>query len=191
MVKNLKGGSGHKNLARKNVKAEGNQYNVRMKTDSLEHYAFVEKNLGNGHLDVLCDDQLVRRCMIPGKFKKHKRNNLITLNGFILVGEYEFETTMKDKMQKCSLLETYSEQDYKEILDKSANDDKLYSFLHLKRNSTVEKMSSYVDDGFDFSENAGKVMQESNGASAGGAGTSSGAAAAAAFADDDFDFDAI
>ena len=56
-------------------------------------------------------------------------------------------------------------------------------------------MSSYVDDGFDFSENAGKVMQESaltatvNGASAGGG--AGGASASAAFADDDFDFDAI
>ena len=182
MVKNLKGGNGHKNLARKNVKTGNSQATVRLKGDSLEHYAFVEKNLGNGHLDVLCDDDVLRRCRIPGKFKKHKRNNLITVNGFILIGEFGFETIIKDKIQKCDLLETYSEQDFKEIMEISNNDDKLYSFLQRKRS---DKIASYVDDGFDFSDKAGEEVDIGN------LKQSMAAASAAASAACEFDFDSI
>jgi initiation factor 1A len=152
MVKNIKGGKGHKSLARKNNNTSFTNFsNIRLKDESepAEFYAFVDKNLGNGHLYVCCDDGETRLCYIPGKFKKRKRDNLIVLNGFLLVAKYDFETVVKDKMQKCEILEVYSEHEYKQVVDSAVNNNKLLAFLQQKRSQ-----SSQEDDGFDFCETA-------------------------------------
>ena len=135
MVKNLKGGK-HKNLARK-YNTEEKNFKVRFKVDAMEHYGFVEKILGFGHFDAQCDDGVLRRCMIPGKFKKRKRDNLVVVGGFILIGEYEFETGSKLKMKKGSLLETYSETDMRTIMDQTRGDDSMRSFFKDRKTDKI------------------------------------------------------
>ena len=110
MVKNVKGGK-HKNQARKFLLPSSNK-KLRVKENEFEMYASVTSKLGDNKLEVLCMDGESRLCVIPGKFKsKGKRDNAIERNSWILVGIRDWETIVKDKREKCDLLEVYNENE--------------------------------------------------------------------------------
>ena len=101
MVKNTTGGKKAKSAARfvapptfRPAKVQG------------ELYALVEKNMGNGILNVKCIDNVMRRCFVRKKFKGRQRDPL-QVGSWILVGLREFETN-KDK---CDLIEIYTQSD--------------------------------------------------------------------------------
>ena len=115
MVKNVKGGSGHKAQARKYTSTSSTKQSVktRIALESGELYAQVTKILGNGMCHVLCQDNQTRLCFIRGKFRgRGKRDNTISNGKWILVGlrDYESEKT-GDKLENCDLLDVYSDQD--------------------------------------------------------------------------------
>ena len=67
MVKNEKGGSKHKKFARKNVKGNsGFDERVRKSTHADEIYASVSKILGNGRVEILCNDGKSPRVALVG-----------------------------------------------------------------------------------------------------------------------------
>ena len=80
MVKNVKGGSGHKGQARKYTTTNNvNSNNTRLALEEGELYAQVTKNMGNGMCHVICQDKITRLCFIRGKFRgRGKRDNTIT-----------------------------------------------------------------------------------------------------------------
>jgi len=101
MVRNMTGGKKAKSVARfvapptfRPAKEEG------------ELYALVEKNMGNGILNVRCIDNVVRKCIVRKKFTGRQRD-ILQVGSWILVGLREFETT-KDK---CDLIEIYTPSD--------------------------------------------------------------------------------
>jgi initiation factor 1A len=110
MVKNEKGGSKHKKFARKNVKGNsGFDERVRKSTHADEIYASVSKILGNGRVEILCNDGKSRQCVIRNKFRgKNKRNNELTTGALILAGRRSWETPNPDKMETCDLLCVYN-----------------------------------------------------------------------------------
>ena len=78
MVKNKKGGSGHKKMARKNVKPTFIKRKLRKPEDPLEIFARVTSIHGGGHADVYCQDKKTRLLVIRGKFRgRNKRDNSI------------------------------------------------------------------------------------------------------------------
>ena len=109
MVKNLKGGKGAKNLARKNtIVSTGTYSKIRVSQDPLEIYATVVKLLGNGmcYIDSKNHKNLI--CHIRNKFSgRGKRDNTLTVGSVILVGLREWETTIKN----CDLICLYSSID--------------------------------------------------------------------------------
>lgn len=116
MVKNTKGGSGHKGQARKHTVSNNVNSKLRLSEDSqLEQYAFIVKRLGGEFCHVKCQDGEVRLCVIRGKFRssRGKRDNMITCDSWVLVGIRDWETSYEKKnaMQKCDLLEVYKETD--------------------------------------------------------------------------------
>ena len=64
MVKNKKGGSGHKKMARKNVKPAFIKRKLRKPEDPLEIFARVTSIHGGGHADVYCQDKKTRLLVI-------------------------------------------------------------------------------------------------------------------------------
>lgn len=162
MVKNLKGGKGHKNLARKYNNVSEEQTRLRLREDEDERYGIVETILGNGHFYVLCDDDIKRLCRIGGKFKKRRRDNLVVKNGFVLIGLYGFETEIKDKIQKCDLMETYTDMELKRLMDKE-RDMKARQFIERAINQQVsEKQQTCLDkdSGFDFLTDEQLLLRE-------------------------------
>jgi len=117
MVKNVKGGSGHKSQARKFTtdNTQKQSARTRLSTDVSEIYAQVTAVLGNGMCHVICADNTKRLCIIRGKFSgRLKRDNILSNGKWVLIGLREFETTKtgigKD-LDKCDLLEVYSDLD--------------------------------------------------------------------------------
>lgn len=108
MVKNTKGGSGHKSLARKTVSSSSS---ILLPSNPLECLATVTKLFGNGMCLVSLSHNsqlLTLTCHIRGKFRsRNKSSNLITLQSVILVGLRDWETPPKN----CDLLFVYDNLD--------------------------------------------------------------------------------
>jgi initiation factor 1A len=116
MVKNVKGGSGHKSQARK-YSDNGTKPNAktRISEDENELYGQITAMLGNGMCHVLCIDTKKRLCIIRGKFRgRGKRDNTLSNGKWVLVGRRDFETERSGEgrdLEKCDLLEVYSDVD--------------------------------------------------------------------------------
>lgn len=108
MVKNTKGGSGHKSLARKNV---SHSSSILLPSNELECLATVSKLFGNGMCLVSLSHNsttLNLTCHIRGKFRsRNKSSNLISLHSVILVGLRDWETPPRN----CDLLFVYDNLD--------------------------------------------------------------------------------
>jgi len=115
MVKNVKGGSGHKSQARKFTTPSSSKQvtKTRFAIEDGELYAQIVKYLGNGMCHVLCHDEKTRLCHIRGKFRgRGKRDNMITNGKWVLVGIRDYESEKSGgKLENCDLLDVYSEQD--------------------------------------------------------------------------------
>ena len=134
MVKNVKGGSGHKSLARKGLGDNKTSNKLRISEDEYELYAQVIRLLGNGMCHANCIDGKIRLCIIRGKFRgRGKRENKIDAGSWILIGKRDWETEkpqtndsgMADLsvvVGKCDLLEVYNDYDI-ERLKKSVNEN--------------------------------------------------------------------
>ena len=162
MVKNVKGGSGHKSQARKNVvsSAEKHSHRLRMVEEEGEMYAQVSKDFGNGMCEVICNDNVKRLCIIRGKYRgRGKRDNEIRVRSIIMVGLREWETHFENskKLEKCDLLEVYSDYDVERLkksaditwsifdMDDNANQYATDDIVHFSDN-TEEEYKQLVED---------------------------------------------
>ena len=85
MVKNTKGGSKHKKMARKQAGPPVEE-KIRYSSCEDEIYGSVAKIYGNGRILVTCNDNIERLCVIRKKFKgRNKRNNEINIGAYILI----------------------------------------------------------------------------------------------------------
>ena len=117
MVRNNKGGNKGKKMARKH--AVPVDVKTRYSEDPAEIYAVCEKLLGNGKCHVKCIDGQQRLCIIRNKFRgRGKRDNIVGIGTWILVGIREFETHIEGKLDKCDLLEVYHHADHKNLRQK-------------------------------------------------------------------------
>jgi initiation factor 1A len=115
MGKNMTGGY---NKNQKRVSTQPSTNRVRLSSCNEEQYAIVNKMLGNGMCQVLCNDSITRICIIRGGFRgKNKSYNIINTGSWVLVGTRDWETTPPGKLPKCDLLETYRDSDKNKLLD--------------------------------------------------------------------------
>lgn len=162
MVKNVKGGSGHKSQARKfaSTGVSKQTSKLRIVEEDGEIYAQVTKVFGNGMCDVLCIDEKIRLCIIRGKFRgRGKRDNTIRPGSWVLVGKREWESEKKDEKEKCDLLEVYSDFDI-ERLKKSVHENwKIFANMDIVKSKTDVDL----EDTFEFSnsnaDEYNRVMQ--------------------------------
>jgi len=149
MVKNVKGGSGHKSMARKFTN-ESNSRKTRVSLDDMEIYASISKLLGGINCMVKCVDGLERMCVIRGKFRggRGKRSNMLVPGTWVLVGvrEWSVEGGSEKEMKKCDLLEVYNDNDKQELKKiRGLN----WSFIEQE----MVKNNDYDDSGIEFTNN--------------------------------------
>jgi len=152
MVKNTKGGNKSKKISRKIYNAGLIKEKTRLKNkeESCEMYANVIKMCGNGILNVMCNDGIVRICIIRNKFKgRNKSKNIINVNTKVLVGLRDWEILNSSKMQKTDLLEVYKyEQHYELEKDSGCN----WSILLSEQEKNTEFVNKeQIEDIFDRS----------------------------------------
>tara|TARA_Y100001970_G_scaffold294056_1_gene446331 strand:- start:646 stop:1200 length:555 start_codon:yes stop_codon:yes gene_type:complete len=149
MVKNNTGGSKHKKMGRKFVNASSASRPLRLSTCEDEIYAVVSKTLGHGMCNVKDHTEKEYLCIIRNKFKgRGKRDNMINLGTWVLVGARSFESVQEGKKQKCDLLEVYSDAE-KNKLKQTGNK----IFDKLKSNDGFGDTTNDEDD-FVFSNEA-------------------------------------
>uniref|UniRef100_A0A6C0E4L1 S1-like domain-containing protein n=1 Tax=viral metagenome TaxID=1070528 RepID=A0A6C0E4L1_9ZZZZ len=181
MVKNRFGGSGHKSQARKNVVSttEKHSHRLRLVEEEGEMYAQVSKDFGNGMCEVICNDNVKRLCIIRGKYRgRAKRDNQIRVRTIIIVGLRDWETHFENskKLQKCDLLEVYSDYDVERLkktaditwsifdMDDNANQYATDDIVHFSDN-TEEEYKKLVEDDFIKAKNIVNIndLQENDG----------------------------
>ena len=142
MVKNQKGGNKSKKMGRKFLTAPIER-KVRLIQEDGELYAVVTKNLGNGMFYANDCDGTERLCIMRRKFKgRGKRDNVVALGGWVLIGEREFESCTKPK---CDLLEVYTDIE-KQKLKKSG--DPIFS--RLISDYDTKNDEDNIEDDFEF-----------------------------------------
>lgn len=150
MVKNTKGGSRYKKMARKHMTDPSIKIKTRLANpkEPCEIYATVTKVFGQGNCEVLCCDGVMRLCVIRKIFKgRNKSRNYISIDTKVLVGLRDWETGCNGKREKCDLLEVYDINQHKDI----KNDPKCeWSIIA----SSVERdmIKSGAEDMFVFGE---------------------------------------
>lgn len=106
MVKNTSGGKYAKKAKRGSLNPPL-QTKTRLVSEEGEIYACVKRILGNGRIEVMCIDNVLRQCHIPKKFRFFKRDNIIRVNSWVMVGIRLWESNKNN----CDLLEVYSNYD--------------------------------------------------------------------------------
>jgi translation initiation factor IF-1 len=154
MVRNLKGGTGTKGLARKHQSAGDNGGNIRLPTCNEEQFACVSSMLGNGMCEIFTNDNIRLIGHIRNKFRgRQKRHNTITSAMIVLVGLRSWESSPKN----CDILCIYED---KQIENIKTNPNinllhvlSLQNSLLFKTNSAESKPScnivDFVDDDHD------------------------------------------
>ena len=138
--KNSHGGNRHKKMASKSFK-EPREVKMRY-AQKGESYARVTKMYGQGNMDVMCNDKVIRLCIIRKKFRgRNKRDNHCAVDSMVLVGLREWEVIGPKKKPKVDLLYTYNKSQLDELKNaKSLNKDILPNFVTSEENM----------DGFDI-----------------------------------------
>ena len=150
MVKNTKGGKGHKKFGRKFTTNNGPQM-TRISKHPDELYACCSKIYGPS-CDVLCLDGTTKLCIIRNKFKgRNKRDSKLVIGTWLLIGRREFETAKEGKKENCDLLEVYSEND-KKFIQQHENDKPWSVFNSIKVSS--EKDDEENELGIEFVDNS-------------------------------------
>jgi len=112
--KNTHGGNRHKKMASKSFK-EPRQHKMRYANNG-ESYARIVKMYGQGNMEVLCNDNVNRLCIIRKKFKgRNKRDNNCRVDNMVLVGLREWEVIATNKKPKVDLLYTYDKGQLDEL----------------------------------------------------------------------------
>jgi len=122
---------------------------LRLLESDLERYAIVTKMLGNSMCHVKCADDVVRLCLIRKKFTgKHKGNNFLKPGSWVLVGLRDWETK-SDKIEKCDLMEVYTESDKSKLLDTAVNFTILLKEDNLISNTTEEMDNIMISESYE------------------------------------------
>lgn len=118
MVKNH-GGNKAKRQGRKFANETQRLVATRVSNDPDELYACCSKIFGNGMIEVLCQDNKERICVIRNKFRgRGKRGNKVEIGSWLLVGCRSFEKVAHGKKEKTDLLTVYSSRDIKNLKQK-------------------------------------------------------------------------
>ena len=157
MVKNTKGGNKGKKQARKHTNIGGPQ-KTRFAEDEDEIYACCQKMLGNGMFVALCHDKKERICIIRNKFKgRGKRDNIINIGTWVLIGRRSFEARAQGKLEKCDLLEVYSDSERHKLKQQQTQIN--WKMFQAIGNITSEDMDTSCD--FDFVQGNAEEIEES------------------------------
>ena len=160
MVKNQLGGNKSKKFGRKFIATKGSN-KLRFAEDEDETYACVSKLLGNGMCHVLCSDDKQRLCIIRNKFRgRGKRDNTLRPGVFVIVGKRSWETAKDTSIEKCDLIEVYSENEIKKIKEEVSINWSIFRTIENMKFGSHALNEDEDDGGFEFTNKVENVELE-------------------------------
>lgn len=160
MVKNTKGGKNAKKFGRKFANQGGGPSVLRMSKDPAEIYACCSKIYGGANIEVKCVDGVDRLCIMRNKFRgRGKRDNVIAVGTWLLVGLRDFETVKEGKRENCDLLEVYKDYD-KEKLQQNEPSVSWSILKTIKSPADTYSNNENDNDLFEFSDNKIDSIEE-------------------------------
>lgn len=149
MVKNIKGGKGHKSMGRKFQNQSTNNQLI-LSSDPLEKYAIVTKMYGNGMCEVWYLNDKNESIKVIGHIRnkmrgRQKRHNTVTSNAFVLVGLRDWESTPKN----CDILNIYDTNQVEQL--KQRPDINISGLTQFITNSNPS--NTIEESGFEFDHN--------------------------------------
>tara|TARA_B100000902_G_C27208479_1_gene862991 strand:- start:51 stop:596 length:546 start_codon:yes stop_codon:yes gene_type:complete len=146
MVRNKTGGNKAKKFARKNIGNNTANKKIRFVKEEDEMYGIVTKMIGNGQCIVLGIDERERLCIIRNKFAgRNKHSNLITVGSWIMFGRRSWETSKDGKLEKCDMLEVYSNNE-KHILIQEGKHNLLILQKQENKINNIGNNTSFEDE---------------------------------------------
>lgn len=167
MVKNTCGGNKHKGQARKfSINNSKESKKLRVSEDEYEIYAQVTKMLGNGMCHVITIKGKTLLCIIRGKFRgRGKRDNSIKTGSWVLIGLREWEEVKESAsslLNKCDLLEVYSDIDKEKLKSSVKEDWKLFISNDCNNSFTDSKQEDLFSFVSENQEEYSNLMSEVN-----------------------------
>lgn len=149
MVKNVKGGKGHKSMGRKFQNQSTNNQLI-LSSDPLEKYAIVTKMYGNGMCEVWYLNDKNESIKVVGHIRnkmrgRQKRHNTVTSNAFVLIGLRDWESTPKN----CDILNIYDTNHVEQL--KQRPDININGLTQFITNSNP--LNTVEENGFEFDHN--------------------------------------
>ena len=161
MVKNKTGGKNAKRGARKNMNTPLIPRRLRFIENDDELYGIVTKILGCGQINVLCNDNKERLCMIRNKFSgRNKSSNLITIGSWCIIGLRSWETSHPGKMEKCDLLEIYNHQEKTQLIQDSKTN--LIALLKHEQNGFMNEDNYQETNHIEFTYDNNDIIENNN-----------------------------
>ena len=157
MVRNIKGGTGTKGLARKHQKPSGNGH-VRVPECDGEVFAYVSSMLGNGMCEIYLNSKNRLIGHIRNKFRgRQKRHNTIMRGMIVLIGLREWENPAKN----CDILTIYEDNDIKQL--KNNPNINIQDALDMQSSNRVDASNEkYTGDDLIFDNNVEDNEYENN-----------------------------
>lgn len=165
MVKNF-GGKHGKKIARKNANSSNvvDKRKLRYADNEEELYGIVKKCNGNSQFLILCNDMKERLCTIRSKFTgRNKKNNLLCVGSWVLIGLRNWETIKADKKEKCDLLVVYNNNEKHFLLQECKTDlSYLIKQEHILTNINYSETLSLDSEQITFSDNLNEDEEKLN-----------------------------
>ena len=140
MPKNVKGGSKHKKMKNNSNSDEITQNDLILKSGKEQDYGKIEKILGNGRFNLLCNDKITRLGIIRGKMRKR---NWVNMGSIVLYSIREYEKDKVDIIHVYSntvlkMLESKMKLNFNISNDNNDDDDDIFTNNDSNMEYTIE-----------------------------------------------------
>ena len=134
--------------------------------DEGQEYALVKDLLGNGRLNVLCEDNIIRMARIRGSMRHYSKKILIEKGDLIIISKRDYEETKVDVCHKynydetCKLIrnnsfpqnimKAWKTNDYEKYVNEQENEDLIFDNEEIEpqiidKNNDDNKNKPYLD----------------------------------------------
>ena len=140
MPKNVKGGNKHKKMKNNSNSDEITQSDLILKSGKEQDYGKIEKILGNGRFNLLCNDKITRLGIIRGKMRKR---NWVNMGSIVLYSTREYEKNKVDIIHVYSntvlkMLESKMKLNFNISNDNNDDDDDIFTNNDSNMEYTIE-----------------------------------------------------
>ena len=162
MPKNVKGGSKHKKMKNNSNNDEITQKDLILKSGKEQDYGKVEKILGNGRFELLCNDKIKRLGIIRGKMRKR---NWVNMGSIVLYSIREYEKDKVDiihvyNLQVLKILENKMNLNFNISNNNNDEDDDIFMTHDNYSQEIIPEKSQTTNQYYNFSDSSEDEIEE-------------------------------